>query len=226
MSTVQLDAPTYEIIVSDDSKSDSSRILIEKISLMFIGEKEKKLVLQEIEMLGLPELEVNGLYFWMMIVLLKKDIWLHMPAAIRKTQIFLYLREESLLTDREKHGPRDARKMSMVACFGQVILCVNQKLYNEMGGLDERFKIAYEDVDFATRLRKQKIETKFVPDASVCHPWRTLKQEGNNWKKKGIKLKNSSYILKSIPINTASTHPDLFRNAMRGLIKELPRGFH
>ena len=27
---VQLDAPTYEIIVSDDSKSDSSRILIEK----------------------------------------------------------------------------------------------------------------------------------------------------------------------------------------------------
>ena len=27
---VQLDAPTYEIIVSDDSSSDSSRILIEK----------------------------------------------------------------------------------------------------------------------------------------------------------------------------------------------------
>ena len=124
----QVDAPNYEIIVSDDSKSDSSRILIEKIFLMFIGEKEKRLVLQEIETPGLPEQVVNGLYFWMMIVLLKKNIWLPMQPQSMKTQIFLYLREESLLTDREKHGSRDARKMSMAACFGQVI-CASIKTF-------------------------------------------------------------------------------------------------
>ena len=76
---VQLDAPTYEIIVSDDSLSDSSRILIEKIFLLFIGEKEKRLDLQEIEMLVLTGQKVNGSYFWMMIVLLKKVTWQPMP---------------------------------------------------------------------------------------------------------------------------------------------------
>ena len=51
----QVDAPSYEIIVSDDSKSDSTRILIEKdIFLMFFIEKEKRLGLQEIE---IPELQ-------------------------------------------------------------------------------------------------------------------------------------------------------------------------
>ena len=56
MSTeVQLDAPTYEIIVSDDSKSDSSRILIEKDFPHVHWGEGKKLDLQEIEMPGSTE---------------------------------------------------------------------------------------------------------------------------------------------------------------------------
>jgi GT2 family glycosyltransferase len=105
-------------------------------------------------------------------------------------------------------------------------LCVNRKLFMEMGGLDERFQIAYEDVDFALRLKQKGIKSIFVSDAAVCHPWRTLKQEGNNWKKKGYQFKELLIYLEK--------HPDqyrlhscrsLLRNAMRGLIKELPRGF-
>ena len=46
---------------------------------MFIGEREKRLDLQEIEMLVLTGQKVNGSYFWMMIVLLKKVTWQPMP---------------------------------------------------------------------------------------------------------------------------------------------------
>ena len=53
-------------------------------------------------------------------------------------------------------------------------LCVNRRLYVEMGGLDERFKIAYEDVDFSTRLRKTKNRNEVRPECiglpSLAHP--------------------------------------------------------
>ena len=95
-----------------------------------------------------------------------------------------------------------------------------------MGGLDERFKIAYEDVDFATRLRKQKIETKFVSNASVCHPWRTLKQEGNNWKKSGYQFQELLVFLEKHPDQFKFHNPKIFvRHAIRAIFKEIPLGF-
>ena len=70
-----------------------------------------------------------------------------------------------------------------------------------MGGLDERFAIAYEDVDFALRLKKQNAPSYFVYSAGVCHPWRTLRNEGKNWKKKGYHIQELLIFL-STPINT------------------------
>jgi GT2 family glycosyltransferase len=104
-------------------------------------------------------------------------------------------------------------------------LCVSRELFNKMGGLDERFAIAYEDVDFALRLKKQNTQSYFVYSAGVCHPWRTLRNGGKNWKKRGYHIQELLIFL--------SKHPDQYpyhsqrvfvKNALRGIIKELPSG--
>ena len=68
-------------------------------------------------------------------------------------------------------------------------LCVRKKVFDELGGFDETFEVAYEDVDFAFRIRQEGKKTLFVKNAGACHPWRTLKREGNNWKPKGFEIK-------------------------------------
>ncbi len=64
-------------------------------------------------------------------------------------------------------------------------LCVNRSIFEKLGGLDEQFEVAYEDVDFARRLRDEGIPSLFVYEAAACHPWRSVRQGGlNNWKAK------------------------------------------
>ena len=105
-------------------------------------------------------------------------------------------------------------------------LCVNRDLFNKMGGLDESFAIAYEDVDFALRLKKQKAPSLFVYSAGVCHPWRTLRKEGKNWKKKGYHIQELLILLGKHPDQYPYHSPGVFvRHALRGIIKELPSGF-
>jgi len=105
-------------------------------------------------------------------------------------------------------------------------LCVNRDLFIEMGGLDERFQIAYEDVDFALRLKQKGQHSIFVSDAAVCHPWRTLKQEGNNWKKAGYQFQELLKFLEKHPDQYPIHSPKVFiRNALRAIIKEIPLGY-
>ena len=222
----QVDAPSYEIIVSDDSKSDTSKFLMRKIFLMFIGEKEKKLDLQEIEMLGSTEQQVNGLYFLDDDCIAQKGYLAAYATAIAENPDVLVF-EGRIFADRpRKTWTEGCPENEHGGMLWTSNLCVNRKLYNEMDGLDERFKIAYEDVDFATRLRKQKIEGKFVPNASVCHPWRTLKQEGNNWKRKGYQFQELLIFLEKHPDQFKYHNPKIFvRHAIRAICKEIPLGF-
>ena len=182
----QVDAPNYEIIVSDDSKSDSSRILIEKIFPHVHWGEGKKIGPAGNRNAGVTRASGEWIVFLDDDCIAQKEYLASYAAAINENPNLLVF-EGRIFADRPRktwfEGCPENEHGGMLWTSN---LCVNQNLYNEMGGLDERFKIAYEDVDFATRLRKQKIETKFVPNASICHPWRTLKQEGNNWKKRGI----------------------------------------
>lgn len=219
-------APSYEIIVSDDSKSDSSRILIEKDFPHVRWGEGKKIGPAGNRNAGVDRARGKWIVFLDDDCIAQKGYLAAYATAIAENPNVLVF-EGRIFADRpRKTWTEGCPENEHGGMLWTSNLCVNRKLYNEMEGLDERFKIAYEDVDFATRLRKQKIETKFVPNASVCHPWRTLKQEGNNWKKKGYQLKELLQYLEK--------HPDqyrlhscrsLLRNAMRGLIKELPRGF-
>ena len=69
-------------------------------------------------------------------------------------------------------------------------LCIKKSLFDEIGGFDERFRVAYEDVEFAHRLKQNKIQSKFVNEAAVCHPWRSLRSGGKNWKTKGYQIES------------------------------------
>jgi len=223
---VQLDAPTYEIIVSDDSNSDNSRILVEKdFPHVNWGEGKK------IGPAGNRNSGVNrSKGEW--IVFLDDDCiaeegYLNAYSKAIKANPDVLAFEGRIFADRpRKTWAEGCPENEQGGMLWTSNLCVSRKLFIEMGGLDERFQIAYEDVDFALRLKQKGIQSIFVSDAAVCHPWRTLKQGGNNWKKAGYELQELLIFLEKHPDQYPLHSARVFlKNAVRGLIKELPKGF-
>ena len=222
----QVDAPSYEIIVSDDSKSDSSRILIEKdFPHVNWGEGKK------IGPAGNRNSGVNRAKGEWIVFLdddcIAEEGYLNAYSKAIKANPDVQVLEGRIFADRPRRtwaeGCPENEQGGMLWTSN---LCVSRKLYMEMGGLDERFQIAYEDVDFALRLKQKEIHSIFVSDAAVCHPWRTLKQGGNNWKKAGYQLQELLIFLEKHPDQYPLHSAKVFlKNAVRGLIKELPKGF-
>jgi hypothetical protein len=53
-------------------------------------------------------------------------------------------------------------------------LAVRRDVFESLGRFQERFPYAtVEDMEFRLRMEKAEIQTKFVPSAAVCHPWRS-----------------------------------------------------
>ena len=48
-------------------------------------------------------------------------------------------------------------------------LLVRKEAFDEVGGFDERFPVAYNDVDFCLRLRERGWRIVFTPDAILTH---------------------------------------------------------
>ena len=185
MSTeVQLDAPTYEIIVSDDSSSDSSRILIEKYFPHVHWGEGKKIGPAGNRNAGVARARGEWIVFLDDDCIAQEGYLRAYANAIEANPDVLVF-EGRIFADRPRRTWAEGCPENE---YGGMLwtsnLCVSRKLFMEMGGLDERFKIAYEDVDFAHRLKQRRIHSCFVSDAAVCHPWRTLREKGNNWKKK------------------------------------------
>jgi len=78
-------------------------------------------------------------------------------------------------------------------------LCIRKSLFTEMNGLDERFRVAFEDVDLAYRLKQKGMDSRFITEASVCHPWRTLRKSRKNWKQKGYEWESLMLFLQKHP---------------------------
>lgn len=51
---------------------------------------------------------------------------------------------------------------------------IERRLFERLGGFDERFPYALEDCDFMQRLRDLRVRVPFVPAALVRHPWRQV----------------------------------------------------
>ena len=97
-------------------------------------------------------------------------------------------------------------------------LCVQKKVFDKIGGFDERFRVAYEDIDFAYRIKALGFKTNFIKDASVCHPWRTLKYEGNNWKPKGFEINELKLFIEKHPNASEHSSPTIYIRHFKRMI--------
>ena len=102
-------------------------------------------------------------------------------------------------------------------------LCVKKSIFQDIGGMDEQFEVAYEDVDFARRLRDQGVPSLFVHEAAACHPWRSVRRGGlNNWKSKDYETADFvRFLKKHNPKEHEFSFPGYGRNLARILTRDL-----
>ena len=93
--------------------------------------------------------------------------------------------------------------MKKVACFGRVIF-VFARTCSLKWMTWRKIQGRFEDADLAYRLKQRGMESRFIAEASVCHPWRTLRKGRKNWKEKGYEWESLMLFLQK--------HPTLKRN--------------
>ena len=222
----QISSPSYEIIVSDDSISCACRDIVEKEFPQVLWGKGKQNGPAGNRNAGVTRATGNWIVFLDDDCIAQKGYLAAFATAIRTNSDVLVF-EGRIFADRpRKTWAEGCPENEQGGMLWTSNLCVNRNLFNEMGGLDERFAIAYEDVDLALRFKKQNISTVFVYSAGVCHPWRTLKNQGKNWKKKGYDIQELLIFLDKHPEQYPNHSAKIFlHHAFRGLLKELPLGF-
>ena len=95
-------------------------------------------------------------------------------------------------------------------------LCVRKSFFLKLEGLDEQFEVAYEDVDFAYRAKLAGANFLFVREAQACHPWRSVRQGGKNWKAKNYESADFvRFIKKHNPSEPEFSFYGHFRNLCR-----------
>jgi GT2 family glycosyltransferase len=186
----QFDAPSYEIIVSDDSNSDNSKILIEKNFPHVLWGAGKKIGPAGNRNAGVDR--ANGK--WIVFLdddCIAQDNYLSAYARAIDKNPDVKVFEGRIFADRpRKTWAEGCPENEHGGMLWTSNLCVERSLFIEIGKFDEIFKIAYEDVEFAHRLKQNKIQSIFVPEAAVCHPWRSLRKGGKNWKTKGYQIES------------------------------------
>ena len=221
----QKGAPPYEVIVSDDSISDKSKILLNKNFPDVSWGKGKKNGPAGNRNAGVARAKGKWIVFLDDDCIAQENYLAEYAKAIKSNPDHLVF-EGRIFADRPRRtwaeGCPENEQGGMLWTSN---LCINRNLFIEIGGLDECFAIAYEDVDLALRFRKQNISSVFVYSAGVCHPWRTLRNEGKNWKKRGYHIQELLIFLDKHPEQYPNHSASIFvRNALRGMLKELPRG--
>jgi N-acetylglucosaminyl-diphospho-decaprenol L-rhamnosyltransferase len=73
------------------------------------------------------------------------------------------------LTDPESLGSWQRDSTREVGVITGCLLLVDRDVWDELGGMDERYFVYGEDVDFSTRARKQGYRPIITPDAEVVH---------------------------------------------------------
>jgi len=221
---IQQGYQSYEIIVSDDSKSDESRKMVEKEFPDVSWGKGKQNGPAGNRNAGVGRAKGEWIVF-LDDDCIAQEGYLNAYAKAIVTNQGILVFEGRIFADRpRKTWAEGCPENEHGGMLWTSNLCVNRKLFIEMGGLDEKFKIAYEDVDFAHRLKQRRISSIFVSDAAVCHPWRTLRKEGNNWKPKSYEIKSLQIFLKKHPDawNEHGKKRIYLRNLLRMIAKDLP----
>jgi GT2 family glycosyltransferase len=218
----QVGAPSYEIVVSDDSKSDSSRILIKKYFTHVHWGKGKQNGPAGNRNTGVARAMGDWVVFIDDDCIAQKSYLMAYFKAIEENpNVDLF--EGYIFPDRPKRTwAETCPENSSGGMFWTSNLCVRKRVFDELGGFDEDFEVAFEDVDFAYRIQQIGKKTLFVKDAAACHPWRTLKKEGNNWKPKGFEWKELELFIKKHPEAHEHSSPKIYaKHFVRMITKDL-----
>ena len=218
----QIGAPPFEIIVSDDSESNDSIILVEKEFPKVVLGKGKKNGPAGNRNAGVRRAKGVWIIFIDDDCIADKNFLNAYYKAIKDNPKAI-LFEGKIYPDRpRKTWAECCPENSHGDMFWTSNLCVKKEVFNKVGGFDERFKVAYEDIDFAYRVNSLGLQSKFVKEASVCHPWRTLKHEGNNWKPKGFEVYELFLFIKKHPNTYEHSSPQIYwRHLLRMLTTDL-----
>ena len=213
----------YEIIVTDDSKSENCRKVVEKEFPYALWTQGKQNGPAGNRNAGVNRANGN----WIILI---DDDCIADRGYIKAYQEAIYQNPDTVLFEGRIYPDRP-RKTWAECCpenshgnmFWTSNLCVQKKVFEKVGGFDERFRVAYEDIDFAYRIKSHGLKTKFIEKASVCHPWRTLKHEGNNWKPKGFEVSELILFIEKYPHAKEHNSPLIYmRHLLRMLTKDLP----
>ena len=190
-------APPYEIIVTDDSRTDRCRKAVE-LEFPSVFWKEGK-------MKGPAGNRNAGAARakgeWIIFI---DDDCIAQPGYLAayenaiKSDSSLGLIEGRIFPDRPRRTWAEGCPANEKGgLFWTSNLCVKKSIFIDIGGMDEQFEVAYEDIDFARRLRDENIPSLFVYEAAVCHPWRSVRQGAlNNWKAKNYEAADFIRFLK------------------------------
>jgi GT2 family glycosyltransferase len=220
---IQQGSQSYEIIVTDDSKSDISRRMVEKEFPNVSWGKGKHNGPAGNRNAGVKRATGEWILFIDDDCIADKGfINAYHKAIINSPDVVLF--EGMIYPDRpRKTWAECCPENSNGGMFWTSNLCVKKDTFHEVGGFDERFRVAYEDIDFAYRITSKGLKSKFVRNASVCHPWRTLKYEGNNWKPKGFEVTELLLFIEKHPDAKEHNSPSVYsRHLIRMLTKDLP----
>jgi len=218
----QKDAPDYELIVTDDSRSDRSRKVVEEEFPAASWGKGKQNGPAGNRNAGVERAKGEWIVFIDDDCVAEPDyLKAYSNAVTNHPEVSLF--EGKIFPDRPKRTwAETCPENSEGRMFWTSNLCVNRSTFEELGGFDETFEVAYEDVDFAYRVKKAGKQTHFVKAAAACHPWRTLRQEGNNWKPKGFELKELLFFLEKHPNADEHACPTVYlRHLFRMLTRDL-----
>lgn len=195
----QVDSPNYEIIVTDDSRSDISRKMIEREFPDVSWGKGKQNGPAGNRNAGVSRATGEWIVFIDDDCIAdKRYISAYCNAIGQNPETDLF--EGRIYPDRPRRTWAECcPENSNGGMFWTSNLCVRKSTFLEIGGFDERFRVAYEDIDFAYRIKSKGFKSKFIKNASVCHPWRTLKYEGKNWKPKGFEVSELLVFIKKHP---------------------------
>ena len=220
---IQLGSPTYEIIVTDDSKSNNSRRMVEKEFPNVSFGKGKQNGPAGNRNAGVERAKGEWIVF-LDDDCIAQEGYLKAYAKAIKANPDVLVFEGRIFADRPRRTwAEGCPENSSGGMLWTSNLCIKKSLFFEIGKFDERFKVAYEDVEFEYRLKKQNIKTLFVSDAEVCHPWRSLRSGGKNWKSKGYQIESLLLFLDK----HSDTHKEYgspsvyFKNFLRIISKNL-----
>ncbi len=219
----QRGAPSYELIVTDDSRTDASQILVSKEFAEASWGEGKKSGPAGNRNAGAARAKGEWIIFIDDDCIAQPGYLSAFGKAIDENPL-VGLFEGRIFPDRERETWAEGCPANEKGgLFWTSNLCVKKSIFQDIGGMDEQFEVAYEDVDFARRLRDLGVPSLFVHEAAACHPWRSVRQGGlNNWKSKDYETADFvRFLKKHNPKEHEFSFPGYGRNLARILTRDL-----